>query len=99
MVRHIVMWKFKSGVDLTPAEAAETIKGKLESLKGQIPGLIDLEVGTNRNESKSSFDAVLTADFESWEALAAYKIHPLHVEIGAWCEYYKESRARVDYEK
>lgn len=99
MVRHIVMWKFKSDADLTPKEAAENIKGKLEGLKGQIPGLITLEVGLNRNESKTAFDAVLTADFESWEALAAYKVHPLHVEISELCKYYREARARVDYEK
>lgn len=99
MVRHIVMWKFKSNADLTPSEAADNIKGQLEALKGQIPGLIDLEVAKNRNESKTSYDLVMTADFESWEALAAFKVHPARVAISEICKYYRESRARVDYQR
>ena len=99
MVRHVVMWKFKSDADLTPIEVAESMKGKFEGLKGQIPGMIDLEIGINRNESATSFDLVLTADFQDWDSLAAYKINPLHIEVSELCQYYKEARARVDYEK
>lgn len=93
------MLKFRSDSDLTPLEAAEKIKGEFESLRGQIDGLLELEAGINRNESKTSYDLVLTMDFRDWESLAAYKVDPLHLKVSELSKYYRESRARVDYER
>ena len=66
------MWKFKPSDGKTPKELAEDVKEKYQSLLGLVPGLTSIEVGVNRNEGKTSYDAVMIADFESWEALAAY---------------------------
>lgn len=99
MVRHIVMWKFREDIPgVTPKEASEDLKSRLESLKGRIPGLVNIEVGVNAKASKGSYDAVLVSDFESWEALDSYRVNPLHVPISQHCESIRESRTCVDYE-
>ncbi|MBO7248494.1 MAG: Dabb family protein [Bacteroidales bacterium] len=99
MIEHVVMWKFKRGNGFDPKESAMNMKEKLESLRGQIPGLISIEVGINMVESASAYDAVLVSQFESWQALEDYKVHPLHVPISNYCKAVRESRTRVDFEK
>ena len=81
MIRHIVMWKFRRDLEETPQQVAEEMKSRLEALRGEIDGLLAVEVGVNLVETASSYDAVLTADFPSWEAMEAYKVHPLHVVV------------------
>lgn len=98
MIRHIVMWKFRRDADETPKQIAQSMKSRLEALNGKIEGLIRAEVGVNCVESESSFDAVLTADFESWEAMKAYKVHPLHIVISDYCKSRRQERVDVDYE-
>ena len=97
MIRHIVMWKFRRDLAETPQQIANEMKTHLESLNGKIDGLIRAEVGVNIKETASSYDAVLTADFESWEAMEAYKVNPLHVVISDYCKERRESRVDVDY--
>ena len=98
MIRHIVMWKFRRDLDESPQQIAQQMKSRLEALNGKIEGLLRAEVGVNIKETASSFDAVLTADFTSWEAMEAYKINPLHVAISDYCKERREERVDVDYE-
>ena len=98
MIRHIVMWKFRRDLEETPQQIAQEMKSRLEALNGKIDGLIRAEVGVNIKETASSYDAVLTADFESWEKMEAYKIHPLHVVISDYCTSRRLERVDVDYE-
>ena len=98
MIRHIVMWKFRRDLEETPQEIAREMKSRLEALKGKIDGLLAIEVGVNIKETASSFDAVLTADFISFEAMEAYKINPLHVVISDYCKGRRLERVDVDYE-
>lgn len=97
MIRHIVMWKFRCDLDETPAEIAMEMKRRLESLVGKIDGLLRAEVGVNIKETASSYDAVLTADFPSFEAMEAYKVNPLHVEVSDYCKSRRLERVDVDY--
>ena len=97
MIRHIVMWKFRRDMAETPQQIAQEMKSRLEALNGKIDGLIRAEVGVNIKETASSYDAVLTADFESWEKMEAYKVHPLHVVISDYCKERREARVDVDY--
>lgn len=98
MIRHIVMWKFRRDLEQNPLDVAREMKERLESLRGKIDGLNSIEVGINCRESKSSYDAVLTADFASWEALDSYKTSPLHVPISEYCKSCREARVDIDYE-
>jgi len=92
------MWKFRRDLEESPAEIAAEMKSRLESLVGKIDGVLRDEVGVNIKETASSYDAVLTADFPSFEAMEAYKVNPLHVEVSEYCKSRRLERVDVDYE-
>lgn len=98
MIRHVVMWRFRQDMEQTPTEIAKEMKSRLEALNGKIEGLLRAEVGVNMKQTASSYDAVLTADFTSWEAMEAYKINPLHVAVSDYCKERRLDRVDVDYE-
>ena len=99
MVRYSVMWKFKPSDGRTPKETAEDVKERYESLKGLIPGLLDIEVGVNRNDSATTYDAIMIADFESWKALADYKADTMRDSVREYADSLAVSRVRVEYER
>ena len=81
MVRHVILWKMKA--DLTNEESNRVksdIKRELEALKGVIPGLLEIFVGTDPLET-SNADLFLDSLFEDRDALAVYADHPAHVKI------------------
>lgn len=99
MVKHIVLWKLKDFANgLSKAENALAIKSKLESLKGKIQGLIDIEVGIDFLKSPESGDIVLYSVFEDKQALEFYQQHPLHKEIMHFIAEARSERRVVDYE-
>lgn len=99
MVRYCVMWKFKSSDDKTAKELAEDVKEKYESLLGLVPGLLNIEIGINRNDGATSYDAVMLADFKNWGALAAYKADQLRDNVIEYVKSIAEIRAKVEYER
>ena len=92
MIRHIVMWKFRSG---TEAEQAQFLEG-LRGLQGVIPQLLKSEVAVNVGEG--NYDAVLVSEFESLETLEIYKNDPRHKAVSALCKSIRVDRVAVDYE-
>lgn len=81
MVRHIILWKLKSEFNLKEKEEIkEGIKEGLESLKGKIPGLLEIKVHTEGLPS-STCDLMLESSFESEEALKGYSLHPKHQAV------------------
>ena len=92
MVRHIVLYTFKEGVDKD--ETVKIIASLLEPLVGRIPGLLHLEV----RRAYNGLDYALFSEFESREALAAYAVHPLHLEAKEQFFHLLESRAAADYD-
>lgn len=99
MIKHIVMWKLKEeALGNSKKENALLIKDKLEALRGQIPEILDLEVGIDFLESEQSYDIVLVSTFASKEALDIYQKHPKHVEVGAFVGEVRLTRTVVDYE-
>ena len=82
MVKHIILWTLKS--ELSEEEKAKIkrgIKEGLESLVGQVPGLIAATVHIDGRLATSNCDVMLDSTLESPEALAAYAHHPAHVAI------------------
>ena len=92
MIRHIVMWKFRTG---TEAEQARFLEG-LRSLQGVIPQLLKSEVAVN--VGRGNYDAALVSEFASLEALETYKNDPRHKAVSALCKSIREDRVAVDYE-
>ena len=93
MVKHIVIYTFKEGVD--KAAAVATIASLLEPLASQIPGLQKLEV---RPCYQGGMDYCLYSELESREALAAYAAHPLHLAAKEQFWTWLDSRVSADYE-
>lgn len=99
MIKHIVMWRLREGVHgLDRAGLALTIKEKLESLRGRIPGLLKIEVGIDIERLDTSADLVLYSEFENRAALAAYHHHPLHLAVLPYIGAARSERRGVDYE-
>ena len=92
MVKHIVLYRLKDGVE--KAEAVKLIASVLEPLVGKIPGLTHLEV----RQAYNGMDYALYSEFESKEALSAYAVHPLHQEAKKHFFHLLDSRVAADYE-
>jgi len=99
MVKHVILWKLKeeySGAQIEEIKAG--IKEGLEGLKGQIPGLLEIQVNINGLAS-SNADVMLDSSFESEEALKNYAVHPAHVAVAdGKVRPYTASRVCLDYE-
>ena len=79
MVKHIILWQLKD--DCADKNAVKAgIKNGLESLAGQIPGLISIKVFTEGLAS-SNADVMLDSEFTDEAALKGYAVHPAHVAV------------------
>ena len=97
MIKHIVMWKLKAEAEgRTALENAKWMKEHLEALMGVVPELRSCEVGVNIVEG--NYHVCLTATFDSLADLQAYKVHPAHQAVAAYCQKIRESRVACDYE-
>lgn len=92
MIKHIVMWKFKPGME---AEQEKFLSG-LRGLYGVIPQIKEQEVGINCGAG--NYDAVLVSVFDSMEDLETYKKDPRHVAVSGICKAIRTDRTAVDYE-
>lgn len=100
MIRHIVMFKFLPEADgYTARENAERTAKMLRELQGVVPTLKASEVHLNAEYADSTnCDLVLISDFETFEDLQAYIVHPNHKAVGAFMRPLRESRTCVDFE-
>ena len=92
MVKHIVLYTLKEGVE--KAEAVEIIRSVLEPLVGKIPGLLHLEI----RQAFNGMDYALYSEFESRQALADYTKHPLHLEAKEHFWHFLDTRVAADYD-
>ncbi len=92
MVKHIVLYTFKEGVDRD--DAVKLIASVLEPLVGKIPGLTHMEIRKTFN----GMDYALYSEFESREALKNYAVHPLHLEAKEHFFHLLDSRVCADYD-
>lgn len=93
MIRHIVLWKFRAGEEEKMHEFLTGLKG-LESL---IEGIHNMQIGISVKDS-NTYDACMTADFDSLAALENYKNDPRHLKLSALCKSIRESRGAIDFE-
>lgn len=100
MVKHIILWTLDPELsDEQKEEVKKGIKAGLESLKGVVPGLIDVKVNVDGRLASSNCDVMLDCTLESEEALKAYAVHPAHVEIAnTKVRPYTVQRTCLDFE-
>lgn len=100
MVKHIILWTLNPELsDEQKEEVKKGIKAGLESLKGVVPGLIDVKVNVDGRLASSNCDVMLDCTLESEEALKVYAVHPAHVEIAnTKVRPYTVQRTCLDFE-
>lgn len=100
MVKHIILWTLNPELsDEQKEEVKKGIKAGLESLKGVVPGLIDVKVNVDGRLASSNCDVMLDCTLESEEALKAYAAHPAHVKIAdTKVRPYTVQRTCLDFE-
>lgn len=97
MVRHIVAWSHQDGFsDAEKSDHLKKIKEGLESLKGVIEGIAELNVHIDILPSGNR-SAVLNGLFENREALEVYQIHPEHKKMSCYVRSVMTDRVCIDY--
>ena len=92
MVKHIVLYTLKDGVDKD--EAVALIASKLEPLVSRIPGLLHMEIRRGFN----GMDYALYSEFEKAEDIPAYRAHELHQQAKSHFHHLLQTRVVIDYE-
>lgn len=92
MVKHIVVYTLKEGVDKD--EAVKHIASRLEPLVGKIPGLRHMEV----RRCYAGMDYALYSEFDTARAVENYRAHPLHQEAKSHFHHLLATRVSADYE-
>ena len=95
MLTHIVIWKYRA--DVEPEVRDEHVL-LLRALRGKIPELSTLAVGTDVVGLPRSFDTGLVATFRDRAALDAYTVHPDHIKVAELGRSISEQVASVDFE-
>ncbi len=94
MIKHIVCFRLK---DNSEAECLKT-KEILLSMKGNVPMLRGIEVGTDFLHSERSYDVVLQVVLDNAEDLDAYQNDPYHCSVvKTHMHSVSESSIAIDY--
>lgn len=96
MIVHIVMFKFKEN---NKSDNIKQASEMLNALVSKIEPLISMEVGVDFVQSERSFDVSIYTTFNTKEDLAAYAVHPAHVEVVNFIKEVTEISRVVDYVK
>lgn len=92
MVKHIVLYTLKEGVDKD--ETVKIVASHLEPLVDQIPGLLKMEI----RPCFAGCDYALYSEFKRPEDVPAYRAHPLHQEAKSHFHHFLATRLSADYE-
>ena len=93
MIKHIVCFKLKNREDSLKA------KEVLLSMKGNVPQIIDIEVGVDFLHSERSYDVMLTVLLKDKTDLENYQNDPYHCTVvKTYMHSVRESSIAVDYE-
>lgn len=98
MLKHIVMWKFKSeALGKTKERNISDAKSMIENLKSEINSIVNMELGINSNNIENNYDLILYSEFNDESGLMYYQNHPKHVPIIEYMKEVVENRACIDF--
>ncbi len=98
MIHHIVSWNFKEGMTLEEKQAAAVqIQEKLDLVTEAMEGCYSCEIKMPLLDT-SSADMMLHGRYDSVETLAAYQVHPIHLEAVAIIKANCCNRTCCDFE-
>ena len=93
MFTHVVLFLLKPETKSQLGAARE----QLLNMRGQIAGLVDVEVGLDELHSERSFDFALITRHNTRADLDVYQDHPVHREVLAFIRPLVERSVAVDY--
>ena len=96
MIRHVVLWKLSSSDPGQRRRDADGMRERLGALVGVVPGLRSLTVAPDLGAADGNWDVMLLSEHDDEDALAAYQVHPAHVEAAAYVRSVVQARACVD---
>lgn len=96
-IKHIVMWNLRGDSPEEKARAVHLVQRQFEGLRGQIPGLLHLEVGVDASGVDYACDVVLYSEFDSHASLTSYATHPAHLRVREQIGDLRIARHQVDY--
>ena len=82
MIRHVVLFKLKPGVD---AKTVDQVLSALKDLQTKIPGILSISTGHDNSPEglQRGHTHGFTVDFIDAAARDAYLPHPAHETVGA----------------
>lgn len=96
-IKHIVMWRV-SGASTKEQHANSVIVCQaFESLRGLIPGLLDMEIGIDTSGVHYACNVVMSTRFRDSQSLQAYASHPEHLRVRQALGSLRTERFQVDY--
>lgn len=100
MIRHIVMFQFKEEAEgRTKAENVQITKNMLDALPAKIPQIRSSSTAINAfYADQTNYDLLLISDFDSFDDLQTYLVHPDHKAVGAFMRPVRLSRSCIDIE-
>ncbi len=75
MIRHVVLFRWKAGVDDAHVEATKAALGRLPGL---IPQLVSYSYGADLGTAPTTLDFAVTAQFATIDDFVVYRDHPEH---------------------
>ncbi len=94
MFRHIVLYRLKDRSE----KAKQALKNKFLTLRGNVPQIREIEVGTDCLYSGRSYDVALVITFDKKDDLPLYKAHPFHLGVAEYVHSVIESAVSCDFE-
>ena len=100
MIRHVCMFEFLDEAEgRTRAENVAITKSMLEALPEKIDWIRASTVALNSPDApQGNWDLILISDFDSFEDLERYRVHPDHVAVGTFMKPVRSARSCVDFE-
>ena len=92
------MWNIAGASAEEKQSNIERLRRGFEGLRGRVAGLIRLDIGVDASAVDYACDVVLYSEFESWDALRAYAVHPAHLRVRDELAGVRVARHQVDYE-
>jgi hypothetical protein len=78
MIRHVVMFRWKEGVDDAHVQATARA---LRALEGQIPEILSYSCGPDLGVAATNYDFAVSAQFAGTDEFVTYRDHPAHQAV------------------
>lgn len=94
---HVVGWRLRGDSEAERLRHAETVVAAVGALRGQIPGLLSLDVGANVIPAPEAWDVAAVMVFRSRADLDAYQDHPAHQTLKTVVGPLRSARSQIDF--